>query len=36
MTDREELRERLKDLEEEYHTPSLLDLYGDTIDDTDC
>ena len=36
MTDREELRERLEDLEEEYHAPSLMDLYRDGTDDTDC
>ena len=35
MTDREELRERLEDLEEEYHAPSLIDLYRDGGDDID-
>lgn len=36
MTDREELRERLKALEDEYYSLSLSDLYADTDgDDTD-
>lgn len=33
MTDREELRERLKALEDEYYSLSLSDLYADTDGD---